>query len=185
MPRRFSFLRGPETRFIFFTIMQVNRDQLAEILGCSKPTIDAKLRRGMPFVQQGARGRAWVFDVAQVIEWEKTQAVKHAVGNVEESNTTEELNRRLLEAQVTKAEVDAALAKDRVVLVEEMERAASSSAVAVRQAMRQIPSRAALRLLGEKSETVFKEILTEEIDSALSALADSDLLEGFEDAGDE
>lgn len=135
----------------------------------------------MPFVQQGCRGRAWIFDPASVIEWEKTQAVKLAVGNVEEEDNVAELNRRLLVAQVTKAEIDAALAKDRVVLVEEVERAAASSAVAVRQAMRQIPSRAVLRLLGEKEETVFKEVLTEEIDSALTALADSDLLEGFED----
>lgn len=166
--------------------MQVNRDQIAEILGCSKPTVDAKLRRGMPYVQKGSRGRPWVFDVGAVIEWEKSQAVKKAVGNVEESNTTEELNRRLLEANVTKAEVDAAVAKDRVVLVEEMERAASSMAVSVRQAMRQIPSRAVLLLLGEKDETIFKETLMDEIDSALSALADSDLLEDFEDyASDE
>ncbi|MAF71094.1 terminase small subunit [Alteromonas australica] len=43
---------------------QVNRAELADILGCSLPTITSKVQRGMPCLQRGQRGKEWTFDTA-------------------------------------------------------------------------------------------------------------------------
>lgn len=49
--------------------MRVNRQQLADILGVSKPTISAWLDDGLPSTIQGAKGREWEFDTKEVISW--------------------------------------------------------------------------------------------------------------------
>ena len=49
----------------------VNRAELAEILGVSLPTVDAYVKRGLPYVRQADRdkGIQWQFDTAAVIGW--------------------------------------------------------------------------------------------------------------------
>lgn len=49
--------------------MRVNRQQLAEILGVSKPTISSWIDDGLPWAIQGAKGREWEFETAEVIAW--------------------------------------------------------------------------------------------------------------------
>lgn len=49
--------------------MRVNREQLADILGVSKPTVSNWLDDGLPYAQQGAKGREWIFDTKEVIAW--------------------------------------------------------------------------------------------------------------------
>ena len=79
---------------------QVNRAELAEILGVSLPTITSKVSKGMPFEQRGGRGREWTFDTAAVFEWEKEQAIINATGDLS-SVTDDELKRRKLAAETT------------------------------------------------------------------------------------
>lgn len=44
----------------------------AEFFGVSLPTVESWVRRGMPTVQQGSRGVAWVIDLLAVAEWRFT-----------------------------------------------------------------------------------------------------------------
>jgi hypothetical protein len=113
------------------------------------------------------------------------RAVRKATGIVKGDETDAELNRRLLTARVKREEIEAAKAAGEVALVEEVEAAVTSAFVEVRQAMLSIPDRAALRLLAAEDETDIKDILREEIDLALHALADMDLLESPEDDSDD
>ncbi|TLP67099.1 terminase small subunit [Parasedimentitalea maritima] len=154
---------------------EVNRTELAEINGVSLPTVESWVRRGCPVVQRGGRGRAWQFNTAEVRNWREDDI------RAEASHTThankDELLLRKLAAETEQAELDLAKAKDELVPVEQLERALTKAFGEVRAGMRNVvPGRAARRLIGETDETKFKVVLLEEIDHALGALADDDLI---------
>jgi phage terminase Nu1 subunit (DNA packaging protein) len=153
----------------------VNRTELAEINGVSLPTIESWVRRGCPVVQRGGRGRAWQFNTAEVRSWREDDI--RAESSQATNATKEQLLLRKLAAETEQAELDLAKSKDEVVPVEQLERAMVKAFGEVRAGMRNVvPGRAASRLLGETDETNFKAVLLEEIDHALEALADSDLI---------
>jgi phage terminase Nu1 subunit (DNA packaging protein) len=153
----------------------VNRTELAEINGVSLPTIESWVRRGCPVVQRGGRGRAWQFNTAEVRNWREDDI--RAESSQATHATKDELVLRKLAAETEQAELDLAKSKDEVVPVEQLERAMIKAFGEVRAGMRNVvPGRAASRLLGETDETSFKAVLLEEIDHALEALADSDLI---------
>lgn len=153
----------------------VNRAELAEINGVSMPTIDDWVKRRCPVVQRGGRGRAWQFNTAEVRNWREDDI--RAESSQAINATKDELVLRKLAAETEQAELDLARSKDEVVPVEQLERAMVKAFGEVRAGMRNVvPGRAASRLLGETDETTFKEVLREEIDHALEALADSDLI---------
>lgn len=159
----------------------VNRADLAAALGLSEPTINARVREGMPCRQHGSRGKAWEFSLAECIAWDKSRAVGKAVGVVQDGTSKAELERRLLTARVKREEIEAAKAAAEVAPVEEIERAVTAAFTEVRQAMLSLPERLALRLLAADGETEIKGILRSEIDLALHALSEADLLDGFDD----
>lgn len=47
----------------------VNREELAEILGYSKPTVSSWIEEGCPVVTHGGRGRSFEFDTEAVVKW--------------------------------------------------------------------------------------------------------------------
>ena len=49
--------------------MELNKSGLAEALNVSVQSIDAWVRRGCPYKEQGSRGVSWVFVLADVVEW--------------------------------------------------------------------------------------------------------------------
>ncbi|APG47305.1 terminase small subunit [Phaeobacter inhibens] len=154
----------------------VNRTELAEINGVSMPTVDDWVSRGCPVIQHGARGRAWIFNTADVRSWrdDDIRAQTSHTGNASKS----ELLLRKLAAETEQAELDLAKAKEQVVPVEQYERALTKAFGEVRAGLRNVlPQRAARRLMGESDETRFKDVLREEVDHVLEALADRDLVE--------
>ncbi|MFY0309643.1 terminase small subunit [Leisingera sp. D0M16] len=167
---------------------EVNRADLAEINGVSLPTVDEWVRRGCPVVQRGGRGRAWKFNTAEVRSWRDDDI--RAQADHGPSATKEQLILRKLAAETEQAELDLAKAREQVVPVEQLERALQKAFGEVRAGLRNVvPSRAARRLIGETDETAFKEVLLEEVDQALTALANNDLIfeediEGGEDEED-
>jgi phage terminase Nu1 subunit (DNA packaging protein) len=46
-----------------------NKAEVAEWFGVSVPTVDAWLRRGVPYVTRGGRGQQWQLDLRDVAEW--------------------------------------------------------------------------------------------------------------------
>ncbi|WP_459902153.1 hypothetical protein [Desulfobaculum senezii] len=162
----------------------VDMQGLALALGLSLPTVRARVREGMPCVQEGGRGKAWKFDLAECVAWHTERAVSKAVGDVEDGISKGELERLLLVEELKIKRVSAARELGEVAPIEEMERVIASAFVEVRQAMLALPDRLALRVMAATDETAVKEILREEIDLALSSLAETDLLEKIEDAAD-
>lgn len=166
-------------------IQVVDRNTLALALGVVDKTVLARVRDGMPFIQRGSRGKPWQFDLAECVAWDRERAIRRATGAVKGDETDAELNRRLLRARVKREEIEAAKVAGEVVPVDEVESAVVSVFTEVRQSMLSIPDRAALRLLAAEDDTTIKEILREEIDLALNALAEAELLEDFTDDSDD
>jgi phage terminase Nu1 subunit (DNA packaging protein) len=87
---------------------KVNRTELAEILGVAVTTIDAMVRRGLPYVQRAtSKGKGWLFDTAEVRSWELQRAVENAIGDSEQIGKEEADKRRAI-AQAALAEYELA-----------------------------------------------------------------------------
>jgi len=96
-----------------------------------------------------------------------------------------ELRLRHLAAQTSLAELELARAKGEVAPVDQMQRAMASAFAEVRANMRNVPARAVLMLIGETDKVRFKKVLMAEIDKALAALAEADLVDEGEIDPDE
>lgn len=159
----------------------VDMQELSLVLGLSLPTLRARLREGLPCVQEGSRGKAWQFDLAECVAWNTDRAVNKAVGTVDAGLSRADLELQILVEDLKLKRVAAAKVLGEVAPLDDVERAISSAFVEVRQAMLALPDRVALRVLALDSETEVKSLLEEEIDIALSSLVDIELLESAED----
>lgn len=153
--------------------MKLNRTELAELLGVTLPSIDLRIRKGMPFDCKGGRGKPWVFDSSDCVEWEKQQAINNALGDTDTTDT-EELKRRKLAAETTIAEIDAAKKRGEVASLIEIERVWSQALIELRTRLRLIPARVSSRVLSLQNESDIKAALLDEVDQALTTLAECD-----------
>ena len=151
--------------------MRVNRSQMADILGIDVVVLDRKIKKGLPFVSKGAKGKQWVFDSGEVLQWEKERAVQNAIGDVQVSDL-DELRRRKLAAETTISEVEAAKVRGEVSDLATLEKQWSETFTMFRSRMQRIPARCAPGLLGEDNEIKIKEIIMTEINEALKVLGE-------------
>jgi phage terminase Nu1 subunit (DNA packaging protein) len=150
---------------------QVNRAELADILGCSLPTITSKVQRGMPYLQRGQRGKEWTFDTADVFNWEKDQAIKDTVGDFT-AVSEDEMKMRKLAAETGKAEIELAKARGEVAPLHDMEIAWRDSVLEFKARIRLLPSRVAGQMVGLDNETEIKAVLLDEVDQSLTVLSE-------------
>ncbi len=152
---------------------QVNRAELAEILGVSLPTITSKVSKGMPFLQRGGRGKEWIFETATIFEWEKEQAILSATGDLS-SVTDDELKRRKLAAETTLVELEAGKKRGEFIPREDIEKLLSELVIATRTRLLLVPRRCAVHLIGLSNEKEIREIIEAEQLEALTDLSNID-----------
>lgn len=162
--------------------MIVNRAQVADVFGCSLPTVDTWVRQGCPVVQKGSRGVEWQFDTAAVAKWRNDRILADATGDKQQD--ADEIDRRTKRAKMRQAELDLAKEMGLVAPIRDFERVQAARASVVRQNLLNVPARAVLQLLGCTDESTFKQVLRKEITSALEQSA-SAALELTEDDGDD
>lgn len=159
--------------------MIVNRAQLAEILGISGPTVDARVERGMPIKTKGKKGQQSEFETADVIDWH----VKHRItkenprGIFAEDqhddpakNSNRELQRRKLQAETESAEIDLAKKKGLVVLIEDAVATIADAVANLRAQLLNLPRRTAPLVVGETDVDIIKETLDREVNELLQEL---------------
>lgn len=160
----------------------MNRAQIATFFDVSLTTVERWIREGCPVVHRGAKGKPWQLDCAQVHGWYvERERRKLDPGTADK----DELERRRLAAQTLKAELELAQARAEVAPLWQMERAVQTAFAEVRANMRNLPARVVRMLIGETDETRFKAVLQGEIDQALDALSEADLLGDADLDGDE
>lgn len=144
-------------------------------MGKSLPTIDRWVKEGCPVKGQGGKGRAFEFDLPEVIAWWGKRERENAAGV--ETGDENQLKLRKLAAEAGKAELEFARLRGDVAPVREFERATAKIMAAIRQNIMSVPQRAVLQLLGETDETAFKQKLKAELHQALeqSSVAEVEL----------
>ena len=150
--------------------MKLNRMELAEFFDLSLPSIDARVRKGMPFESKGGRGKEWVFESADVVAWEKQQAVNNAIGDTALVDS-EELKQRKLAAETSIAEIEAAKARGEVLEIDAVVKVITNDYITLKQRLRQVAQRLAPLVVGETDELEVKQTISEEIDDALTELS--------------
>lgn len=150
----------------------VSLSSLASILGIHRNTLYSWVERGCPYVKKAnrLRGIDWKFDSGEVVQWRLDQATQDAIAD-NATATEDELKRRKLAAETVLAELQTAKARGEVGSLDEFERQVTNAAIEIRTRLRQMADRVAPIVVGLKASEV-KRILREEVDQALTALAD-------------
>ena len=154
---------------------EVSKTELAEFFGVSATTVEHWIRVGCPFVQRGAKGKAWIFSTAEVYDWRLDRMRQEVTGSAPADEA--ELKKRKLAAETSKAELELAKARDEVAPLHQVQRAMAKAFAEVKAGMRNVPGRVVSMLIGETDETRFKAVLLAEIDQVLEALADASLVD--------
>ncbi len=146
---------------------------VARIIGVQRNTLMSMVRRGCPYLSKPGRkkGSEWKFNTAEVAQWRIDQAVKEAIGDVRETDE-KELRKRKLRAETIIAELEAAKARGQVGDLDEFGRQVRNASIKIRTRLKQMVARVAPMLIGIKKITEIKAILADEVDQALTALAD-------------
>ena len=149
--------------------------EIAEVLMLSERRIHQLVRQGI--IPKAKRGR---YELASAVQGyicyleSRNPAIAPSVG--EEVFDYRRERARLTKAQADRAEAETAKITGEVVSVRQVERNLATLFAEVAANMRNIPTRVASALVGNTDEREVKTVLLREIDSVLTALADSDIL---------
>lgn len=150
----------------------VNLNEAATLLNKRPATLKTWFSKGCPVINKGNQKKEWVISLGDVLEWKEMEARKEGKNNETKSLNWEALKQKA-EAEI--AVIKVAKAKGEVATLDEIERQYNEAAHEIKARLRQIPSRAASQLLGIQTEKEIKMILLDEIDEALSSIANDEL----------
>lgn len=164
--------------------MKVNRTELAEVLGISMPTVTSWLGEGMPYVEGGGKGKPFVFETVDCIEWwaENKRRRKRAPAAGEDPfaegedapETYEQAERRKMVASADKAELELAKAAGKVVEITDVAAAIADMHVTVRTRLlglgNKVRTRVAAFLGGDKA--AIEQVVNEVEDVVADAMAE-------------
>ncbi|MFM2092861.1 MAG: Enterobacter phage Arya [Planctomycetota bacterium] len=152
----------------------VNRADLATFLGVSPPTVDAWIRRGMPFRKRGDKGRAWEFDTAEVVDWLREEEARRHIGEQAETMTLDQAKQRREVANAQLAELELAERLRTVIKVDDVAATVREEYQVVRQLLLSIPGRLAQELAAEADAAAVERALRDAIAEALEELSADD-----------
>ncbi len=159
-------------------IQQVNKSELAIIMGVSRVTLNDWIARGLPVEKRGSRKKnshGWRFHLPTVIEWLRQQSADDVKRKYQQHPNAMDIEEaRRIEA-VSKAEliqIDLAERRQEVVPVESVGKLCDNMVVKCKQRLRGIPARISVFLADETNEKVIAKLLGEEIDDALRVISD-------------
>lgn len=161
--------------------LEVNRREIARLLGVSMPTVTDWVDRGLPVVDRGSRGIPWVFDVAACFAWRLEYELANAVGASTRDVSREDAEKRKIIADAVLAEIKVAEQLRSVVKVEDVARIWEGRIVASRETFQGIAQRLAPLLVGETDQGRIESTIEREIDRALEELASWEPAEDSDD----
>jgi len=147
----------------------VNKVDLAALMGVSSVTIGQWVSKGCPYVQKGAAGKAWVFDVPEVVGWREQQVALQAVGDTK-SLDIDEARRRKLAAEAALSELDLAVRKGELVEIESVASAVAEEYANVRAKLLGLPTKVAPQAIGITETAELQSLLESVVTEALEEL---------------
>lgn len=163
--------------------MLLNRNEVAEAFGVTPSAVSGWVRRGCPVVSRGGRGRAWEFDLAEVVRWRDERRAAEGDGQLDLAQERAQLAR----AQRIKTEQETRVRAGELVLAADVTRAWQAMVGAVRARLLGLPSGAAPQVAAEESPAKCRAILKEMVRECLEELGGNGLPERVADVldGDE
>lgn len=167
--------------------MRLNIGDLAETLGVARSTVSAWVKDGMPVVETGHTGKAWVFDSAECIEWwadnKRRRPINSSKGDPDGPETYDEAERRKMVANADKAELEMARAAGLVVEIADVATTIAEMHVTVRTRLLSIGNKVRVRvraLLGEDraAEEQIVATVEEVVADAMAEIRDDPFHEG-------
>jgi phage terminase Nu1 subunit (DNA packaging protein) len=151
----------------------VSKSELAEILGVALPTVDHWIKKGCPFVTQGSKGIAWVFNTSDVIDWRLDDIREQYEDKTGRENVLDynEARRRRMAAEAGISELQLAKETAQVVDIETIEIQLSNILGTVKAQVSAIPHTIAHRIAGMRSTRKIERALEEELNQALNELS--------------
>lgn len=141
----------------------VNRGELADFLGISGPTLDSRVRQGMP----GSKvGKSWEFDTVKVIEWMVKQATKD-----KGPNKKADAELRILVSDAELKEYKVAEQRRTMIHVDDITPIFEEQAAIIKSKVGALPARLAQRLAVEMDPAVVLRILKDEVSECLEEIA--------------
>jgi phage terminase Nu1 subunit (DNA packaging protein) len=177
--------------------VRVNIQELADILGVTRPTITAWIDDGLPYAEAGSKGKPWKFETEDAVKWwaehkfRRARSAKPGSDPFDESGEGVEsfdaAERRKMIAVADKAELELAKAAGMVVEVAEVTQAVAEMHSKVRARLlsigNQVRVRARAFLAGDReaeeqivgaAEAVILEALEEVRDDVFAPGGESD-----------
>jgi terminase small subunit / prophage DNA-packing protein len=155
------------------TIRFVNKIQLETLFDKSLPTIEAWIRKGVPFVQKGDKAKEWQFDASAVAKWREEHVVAAILGNTKDVEF-EAGRRRKIAAEAGILEIELQEKRREVIATNEVAQGLAHAYLTLKQRLRTIPERVVHQVIAEDDEQICRELLLHEIDDALLELSQLD-----------
>lgn len=153
----------------------VNQAELASIFGVSTNTIRSWDRQGCPTETKGARGQAFTYNTASVIDWREAQILLAATGTASAMDYLDARRRKMI-ADARLAEIELDLKEGAVVEIETIADAVVREYATARNKLLGIPTKIAPRLAPLRDPNAVRAALEAEIVLALNELtADENL----------
>lgn len=143
-----------------------NKAELAQFFETSLPTIEQWVRKGCPFVQKGARGVSWVFDLLQVAEW-KFSGRSSGLEDFDPDELAPSERKAWFDSEVKRRDLQV---RDRELIEsDEVERGIATAFATISQSIRTIPDNVE-RIASPGADVI--EVIERITDEALNVLAD-------------
>lgn len=149
----------------------VNRSEIADILGVSKPTIDNWIAKGLPVLKSGKRGKASEFDAGACHQWKLEQEQK--LNQDHSGETHEEARTRKTVTEANLLDIELKRKRGEVVEIEDVVRVMRNHFISIRSGLLNLGKRLPPELLVMDNERDIKELLNTEIEETLTGLANA------------
>jgi phage terminase Nu1 subunit (DNA packaging protein) len=155
----------------------VNKADLAQLMGVSSVTIGQWVSKGCPYVQKGALGKSWVFDVPEVVSWREEQVALQAVGDTK-SLDIEEARRRKVAAEAALTELDLAKRKGELVEIEDVAQSVGEDYANLRAKLLSLPVKLAPQAAGISDAAELQDLAESLVHEALEELVSDGIYAG-------
>ena len=157
--------------------IELNKADLAAMLGVSLPTIGQWVGKGCPFVFKGGPGKQWVFNSADVLSWREEQVVQQAMGDTA-SLDIDEARRRKLAAEAALVELDLSKRRGEVIEIEDVAGVVGDDYANVRAKSLALPTKLAPQLIGIEDTAECQALIERGVAEALEELTADGIYSG-------
>jgi len=149
--------------------IEISKADLAQYVGVSLTTITNWVRQGCPYLAKGTKGKAWIFNSAEVMTWREEKIAQNAIGDTA-SLDIDEARRRKLAAEAAMMELDLAKRRGEVIEIDAVAAVVGDDYANVRAKLLSLATKLAPQLIGIDDLAGCKALIERGVSEALEEL---------------